>query len=298
MISDWVKLTRLSNSMVAGLGVWLGQACMPASFSREIFSSGNFFASFFRLNPTSTSSAILESLLGFLIITLLAAAGNIHNDVLDIEADRINRPNRPLPSGRVNVLFASKVAIAIYLFSLLLASFLGREAFTLTLAMAILLIIYNQKLKSLPLWGNGAVALLCALAIYFPEFPNLPKYTGLPMLFAFLTTFARELAKDAEDLEGDAKAGRRTFPLLFGNQASRYLTLALTFTVILLLPLPYFFMEYHVGYLLAIAFGALPLLLLELGSLSKANPAWTQIQKRWKSIMLAGMVAILIGTRF
>src|SRR6266436_868772 len=86
MFGDWVKLARLSNAATAGFGVWLGHACVPG--------------------PLAWKAAAL----GSAAMALLAAAGNMQNDVLDLQADRINQPDRPLPSGRVkrgNVVIAS-----------------------------------------------------------------------------------------------------------------------------------------------------------------------------------------------
>src|SRR5512140_3504364 len=42
-----------------------------------------------------------ELLLAILAAACLGAAGNAANDLWDVEADRINKPHRPLPSGAV-----------------------------------------------------------------------------------------------------------------------------------------------------------------------------------------------------
>jgi geranylgeranylglycerol-phosphate geranylgeranyltransferase len=277
MIDDWVKLARLSNALVAGLGVLLGHACLPSPINWPM------------------------ALLGALALAFLAIAGNIHNDVLDLEADRINRPDRPLPSGRLAIKPALGISIAFYFTSMLLAFSVGIASGLLTLAMAILLIAYNLKLKALPLWGNLSIALLCALAIYFPELPSLPWhwefpiYTGLPALFAFLTTLAREIAKDAEDIPGDAAVGWKTFPIHYGLNATRWLMGLLCLLILGSLPIPYFWLGYHWSYGLLILIGPLPLLLGIEKNLWRSHSDWRTIQKHLKGIMLAGMVAILVG---
>jgi 4-hydroxybenzoate polyprenyltransferase len=161
--------------------------------------------------------------------------------------------------------------------------------------MAALLWLYNLKLKSLPLWGNLAVAALCALAVYFPEFPGLPKFTGLPAVFAFLATLAREIAKDSEDVPGDKSVGWNTFPIRYGKGVTRNIIRVLTILIFALLPLPYFWLDYHRGYYLLILLGPVPLLIALLRGLSSPFPDWGRIQQRFKWLMLAGMAAIFVG---
>ncbi len=274
MIGDWVKLARLSNALVAGFGVWLGHACLPQ-----------------QMDWTAAS-------IGFIALALLVMAGNIHNDILDLSTDSINRPTRPLPQGRVTGKQAWWATVALYFTSLALAFTLGRAAGILTLGMAALLYIYNLKLKSLPLFGNLAVSLLCALAIYFPESPGLPIHTGLPALFAFLTTLAREIAKDAEDILGDTAVGRITFPIRFGTLSTRLASMLVTTLILALLPIPYLWLNYHAGYGLVALIGPLPLLVIVLKKLFTHVPDWGGIQRNLKWVMLAGMLAIFAGILF
>jgi geranylgeranylglycerol-phosphate geranylgeranyltransferase len=271
MFGAWVKLARLPNAVTAGLGVWLGHACMPG--------------------PLPWRAAAL----GSAAMALLAAAGNVQNDVLDLQADRINRPDRPLPSGRVTPGRAMSAALALYLIAALLGFSLGRSEGSLTVGMGLLLCLYNYKLKALPLWGNLAVAVLCALAIYLPELGRFPEHTAMPVLFAFLTTLAREVAKDAQDVPGDLQAGLSTLPIRYGEGAARAVTAALCVLTVLLLPLPWLRLGYHIGYPVLAALGILPLLASILAALRHPKPDWKGIQRRLKWTMLAGMGAILAG---
>lgn len=43
------------------------------------------------------------ALWGSLSMLLMVAAGNVHNDTLDVATDRVNRPDRPLASGSVGM---------------------------------------------------------------------------------------------------------------------------------------------------------------------------------------------------
>lgn len=273
MPPPWITLARLPNAAVAAGGVWLGHACRPG--------------------PVDWRAATL----GSLAMALLAAAGNMHNDVVDLPIDRINRPDRPLPSGRIGPRAALAGAALCFAASLVLAFALGLPEGYLDAAMGLLLYVYNLRLKGMPLAGNLAVALLCALAIYLPELPHRPDYTLMPMLFAFLTTLARETAKDAEDVVGDREHGAMTLAVRYGTGAAKAAVMISCLATLLLLPLPWIRLGYHIGYPIAAAALCLPLLASVLAGLRVPEPAWHPIQKRLKLLMLAGMIAILLGTR-
>lgn len=273
MFLAWVKLARLGNAAVAAGGVWLGHACLPG--------------------PIAWRAAVL----GSLAMALLAAAGNMHNDVVDLPIDRVNRPDRPLPSGRISPRAARAGAALCFAAALLAALALGPDQAGLAAGMGLLLYVYNIRLKGLPLAGNLAVALLCALAVYLPELPHRPDYTLMPILFAFLTTVAREVAKDAEDVAGDREHGAMTLPVRYGAGAAKGAVAAACLATLGLLPLPWLRLGYHAGYLVAAAALCLPLLALVLAGLRAPEPAWHPMQKRLKLLMVAGMIAIVLGVR-
>ena len=52
-------------------------------------------------NFFTTPNSTLTLIGGLTIYILSAAASNVINDVFDIEIDTINRPNRPIPSGKI-----------------------------------------------------------------------------------------------------------------------------------------------------------------------------------------------------
>lgn len=273
MIRPWLKLARLPNAAVAAGGVWLGHACLPG--------------------PVDMRAAAL----GSSAMALLAAAGNIHNDVADLAIDRVNRPDRPLPAGLIGPRSALAAAALCFAAALALASALSAGAAALAAGMGLLLYVYNVRLKALPLAGNLAVALLCALAIYLPELGGRPDYTLLPALFAFLATTAREIAKDAEDVAGDRLHGALTLPVRYGTGAARAGTAAAALAVLLLLPVPWLRLGYRIGYPIAAAALCLPLLAAVLAGLRAPQPAWGPMQRRLKLLMVAGMIAILLGVR-
>ena len=277
MLNPWIRLFRPTNALIAAGAVWLGWASL-------------------RLQPEAWLA-----LWGSLSMLFLVAAGNADNDVCDIETDRINRPNRPIPSGHITVWAARAAAAALYLGAVAFA-WIGSDFHgALALAMAALLWIYNRFLKGRPLSGNLAVSLLCGLAVYFVELPLLIDYPleatdSLPAaLFAFLATFAREVVKDAEDLAGDRAAGHRTFAVAAGPGAARKLAFATVALLLAFLPFPALFFGYGPAYSITIIVLAGPVIFLLLRELSKPAADFSRAQKLLKLLMVAGMIALLAG---
>ena len=189
-----LSLTRPVNSAVAGLAALLGY----------IVATGT-------LTPLS--------LVLFPIVALITAAGNAWNDLCDLAIDRINRPDRPLPSGRVTPGAAGSLAGFLFAAGLFLAIPAGLPCVLIAVANSLLLLAYARALKRTALWGNVAVSYLSA-SIY--PFGGALAGIGamertLPLAgITFLAMLSRELLKDAEDVAGDRAAGARTIPIAAG----------------------------------------------------------------------------------
>jgi geranylgeranylglycerol-phosphate geranylgeranyltransferase len=273
----WLRLFRPWNAVIAGAAVWLGWASL-------------------RLRPEWELA-----FWGSLSMLLMVAAGNAHNDTLDVETDRVNRPRRPLAAGHITVLSARWLAFSLYAASILAAWFGSPIHMVLAALMAAMLWTYNRFLKGLPLSGNIVISLLCGLAVYFVEFPLLIDFPtrahdSLPAaLFAFLVTFAREVVKDAEDIAGDRAAGMRTFAVSAGTGAARKLAFGTVVVLLLLLPVPLMAFGYHWGYAAVIVLLAGPVLVPLLGELARTEANFARAQKLLKVLMLAGMLALLLG---
>lgn len=226
---------------------------------------------------------------------LLVTAGNAHNDAIDIAVDRINRPDRPLAAGSLRAESARRVSLLLYLLAIIAAWMAAPLHALLAVSMAALLVAYNLKLKGLPLAGNAVIALLCALAVYFTEFPSPPGDTLPALLFAFVATLARELVKDAEDVAGDRAAGLRTLAVLKGPDAVRKAAFVLLVMLILLLPWPMLLFGYRWPYALGIVVLAGPFLVPLTGELSRPGADFTRCRKLLKGLMAGGMIALLAG---
>lgn len=243
--------------------------------------------------------AALESvplLMAALSAAAIGAAGNSYNDVADVAIDQINRPNRPLPSG----LISSRGGVGLWLVLTVLGVGLGFvlsvQHGLLALASAALLVAYSRWLKRQPLAGNVAVAVLIALALVYGGLAvGSAGAVLVGALFAFLTTLAREIAKDVEDEPGDAAAGARTLPLVWGRGRATTLAQVVVAVTLVLLPVPYFAFDAQPLYLLTVL-GAAAALTATLVRLHAATPQRAgHASRTLKWAMLAGMAALAVG---
>ena len=176
----------------------------------------------------ATGTLIPAVLLLFVVVALITAAGNVINDYFDVEIDRVNRPDRPIPSGQVRLPAARAYAVTLFLAGILVCLFTNDLCIAIAVINSLLLIGYAARLKRTPLFGNITVSYLAASMFLFGG--ALGGLSGLlhVMPFAVMTFFAmlaRELVKDAEDVEGDRASGAVTIPIRYGIKATMLLAL-------------------------------------------------------------------------
>ncbi len=89
-----------------------------------------------------------EPALVFSVVFLVTGAGNAINDYFDYEIDRINRPRRPIPSGRVNRKTALYFSILLFGTGIVLSYWLGPVCLLLAGFNSLLLFLYASTLKA------------------------------------------------------------------------------------------------------------------------------------------------------
>lgn len=128
---------------------------------------------------------------------LLYAGGLILNDLVDLEMDRRERPNRPLPSGAIRPAHAWMATGALYVGALLAALPAGRPVLLAACALVAAILLYNLALKSTR-WGAlglglcRALSLLMGAAVADPR--SLPAYAaalGLGCYIVAVSALAR-----------------------------------------------------------------------------------------------------------
>jgi len=156
------------------------------------------------------SVPVLQLALGFLTGFFVCAYSMAVNDVYDLEVDRVNRPDRPIPSGRVTVEDARRLSHAVLALGMACAvASLAPLAVAIAAAYAFLSWLYNSKAKKTGLPGNLIVASSLAIPFIYGGAVSGGSISGSLLLMMALTAFfsgvGREVVKAMADVEGDAK---------------------------------------------------------------------------------------------
>ncbi len=200
-VEAFLAIIRIPNCIMIGLAVLIG----------EIIGLG-------------TLPSLARAILGFATAFLLLAGTMVLNDIYDVEIDRVNSSERPLPSGKIKVSQAYALAIVLSPLGILAAALLGTVTFLIALLALGLMVYYNTRGKKTGLVGNAVVSFNIALPFVFG---GLAVNSLSPLLFifsvlAFLANMAREVAKGISDVKGDSAEGVRTLAVLKGTRVAAW----------------------------------------------------------------------------
>ncbi len=146
-------------------------------------------------------------------------AGLATSDYADRALDRLEKPHRPIPSGRIGEREAFWWMVIAILVGLILALLLSWVTLLIALAVLGLGIGYARFFKARGIWGHLDRGVLAALTVAFGSCAatgGLPPVI-LPLLTVFFLhdTFTNLLGA-IRDVEGDRAAGYRTLPVQVG----------------------------------------------------------------------------------
>jgi geranylgeranylglycerol-phosphate geranylgeranyltransferase len=230
--------------------------------------------------------------------SITMSAGNIINDIYDLNGDKINHPFRPLPSGVISLKAALIYYFILLAVSLLLSLFISNLNFAVNLIAVLLLYLYSYKLKRVALGGNLTVSILTGLTFIYGGIAVNNIYNSIiPALFAFLINLIREIVKDMEDSEGDMREGIISFPSKYGAKTAKNTIITLSMLLILFTLFPYINGNYGNYYMAVILFLVIPVLIYFLISLIKDNSHKNMRKLSFilKLDMVFGLIALYIG---
>ena len=191
----------------------------------------------------------INIVLGVFTYIFLAASGNIINDVYDIEIDKINRPERPIPRGSIS-LKQAKELFFLYLIIGIILSLVNTLILSLPLINLVLAFffgfiawVYAKWGKKSGFLGNIIVGVSFSIGLVYGAYlnsPIIPPY----ILFFFITAFsllvAREIIKGCEDIEGDKNQGVKTLAIKIGIKSSRNISVIFVLIAVMFFILPIF----------------------------------------------------------
>lgn len=259
--------------------------------------------------------------LGIIILTLaticIAAAGNIINDIYDIETDLVNKPEKVIVGKSISEKTAYTLFIVFNVLGVGLGYYLshsvGKSAFfSLFVVISALLYIYATYLKRTLLIGNIIISILVGLSVLivglFELMPGItPNNQQLQLvylkiilnysIFAFMINLIREIAKDIEDTNGDYKAGMNTLPIAIGRERASNMLFALS--LIPILAVAYYVVykifrnQTMVIYFLAFVIGPLIYVAIKVFN-AKTKKHFHHISNILKLVMFLGMLSLLL----
>lgn len=194
---------------------------------------GTVFASGFLSSPSlyPVSLMLRNYALVSTWLSLFIYSFNLSTQCCSIEEDRLNKPDRPLPSGRISLEGARKRCLVVYAFLFTLVAYkpcIIVETFCEVVMTAFLcraspqigghwfikntvsMILMNWPLLSVP-WK--------LMVQPQPDIFAIESHTVALCLWVGLVAYAQ----DFRDQEGDKATGRMTQPLVFGDSGARYI---------------------------------------------------------------------------
>ncbi len=234
----------------------------------------------------------------FIAVFIITGAGNAINDYFDAGIDAINRPERPIPSGRLKRDSAFIFSIALFAAGIAISYFIGAThiLFFIAIFNSVLLYFYAYSLKRKVFVGNLSVSYLSGSTFLFGGAAygiEGIKATLVLFFLSTLATLAREIVKAIEDMEGDRKDGAVTLPLRIGERPSAYAASTIGFIAVLLSPLPYIMGLFNEYYIFIVSVADIIFLYAVVLILYK-NPSASS--KYFKIAMLFALIAFIAGS--
>jgi len=171
---------------------------------------------------------VVNVALAVIAAAVLNAASNGLNQICDLTNDRVNKPHRPLPSGRMKTGEAWAFVAITYVAALAMAGAVNRQTFAIYLIAALSTVAYSAppvRLKRRPIGSNLIIALIRGALLKVAGWAAIatvldsiePWYIG-SIYFVFL--LGATTTKDFADIEGDRAAGCITLPVKYGAEWS------------------------------------------------------------------------------
>jgi 4-hydroxybenzoate polyprenyltransferase len=306
LIGAFLKLIRLPNLFFIFLTQFLFYFCILL----PLLKPGGIAASIDRESFYLLTAASI----------LIAAAGYIINDYFDINIDQLNKPEKNVVDSiiprrwamllhfilsGIGILISFWVSWRTGLWYILIANF----------ACVCLLFGYSVSLKRKLLSGNLLISFLTAwvvlilclselhLALRTPIDPDLLVIQNKIMrigfvyaAFAFILSVIREAVKDMEDMEGDARYGSKTIPIVWGVSATKiYIAVWLIVLIALVVAIEIYILQFQwwLPFLYSLIFIIAPLGLLFLRLFKAITPPEFHRLSNWtKLIMLTGVLSM------
>lgn len=271
-MKQWIKIIRPINGIMGLIATWIS----------ALIGVG-----------TGVLNHIVPVLFASLAVFLVTSGGNIINDLVDVESDRVNHPKRPLVIGSISKSQAKTAALILFALAAVLSPiFISLTAFAVVILAEVLLVAYETTLKKRGFVGNVSISILVGLIFIFGGIAVNSTYKML-ILFAMaaLANLSREVIKDMEDMEGDVD--RVTLPRKYGMRVASTIAIASVLTAVAMSVIPYYTGIFALPYIIAVSVSDI-LFITSAVRIRKPHLS----QNLSKFAMIIGLVSFTIGGLF
>lgn len=198
-LKSYIGIIRPLNGVMCSLAVYAASVIAGLSFYPDI-------------------SVIIAMLSAFFV----CAGGMVINDYFDADVDRLNKPERALPSGKMSMRAALAYAVVLFAAGIAGSFLINIYAFATTTAASAMLVLHAWRLKKSMLLGNLLASFLVGLTFIYGGLINLNyASTAILAFLAFLINTSLEIYKSIEDIMGDKKHGLASLAAKYGVNKAR-----------------------------------------------------------------------------
>jgi len=228
-LKDSIEILRPINDLMGSLTVIIGILNTRTGISIEVI--------------------LINIVLGILTYFFIAGSGMVINDIYDIEIDKINRPERPIPSGRITLKQAKILFMICLVIGLTFAIYhsflfnLGIFNISIVALFGFIGWLYAKWGKKSGFFGNIIVSISFSIGLIYGAIlnsSNIPAYIYFFFLTSFFLLLSREIIKGCEDIEGDKIDGVKTLAIKIGIKKSTKISMIFSILAIIFFILPNF----------------------------------------------------------
>lgn len=244
-------------------------------------------------------SSVQQTALGFSCGFFISGSAIVLNDYYDLEVDKVNAPDRPLPAGMLSpsdAIFLTALATLIGLWSALM---LGFPAFVLCVVFWWIGFLYNWKFKETGLWGNLMVSSSVAITFIIGGIAAGEPWNKIVWCFALIAFFVdlgEEIAGDAMDMAGDRERASKSIAITQGRRFALTISAVFFGVVILISLIPAMYGWLGTSYMIMISIMDSIILIFTVRLLRSKTPQ--QGRRCMRQIYLGalfGMLAFILG---
>ncbi len=229
----------------------------------------------------------------------MSGSALILNDYFDLEVDKVNAPDRPLPSGAVSgsdVITLTGIATFIGLGT---AYLIDVSALLVSLLFWFVGFLYNWRFKENGLLGNLMVAASVGITFVIGGIAVGDPWNKLAWFFGltvFLIDLGEEIAGDAMDMEGDKLRGSKSLAIRMGKDVALRTSVSIFFLVVMMGYLPFIFGWLETRYLLMVSAAGMMIVFLAIKLMKSPNSEEGRRIMRWIYLSpLFGLLAFILG---